>query len=75
MDLLRLYWKEFLLMLVFAGITVAGLQLAGMWMWILSSGAIPAYEGGVHIILALIAAILAIDGLLKILTNVKSRIT
>ncbi len=75
MDVFRLYWKEFLLMLVFAGITVAGLQLAGMWMWVLSSGAIPAYEGGTHIILALIGAILAINGLLKILANVKSKMT
>ena len=73
MDMVKLYWKEFFLMLIFAGFTVAGLQLAGMWMWVLSSGAIPAYEGEVHIILSLIGAILAINGLLKTLAGVRSK--
>ena len=73
MDILKIDWKDVILMLIFAVIVVAGLQIAGMWMWILSSGAVPAYESGIHIIIALIGAVLAINGLLKILAGMKSK--
>ncbi|WP_456478429.1 hypothetical protein [Geoglobus ahangari] len=69
----RLDLKNLLLMLIFAGLVVGGLQIAGMWVWVMSSGAIPAYEGGVHVMIALIGALFAINGLLKILATLKTK--
>lgn len=58
--------KEIFLMLVFAGLVVGGLQIAVMWLWVLSSGSIPVSEGGIHILLGVIASLLAVNGLLKV---------
>ncbi|AIY89155.1 hypothetical protein [Geoglobus acetivorans] len=65
--------KTIFIMLVFAGLVVGGLQLAFMWLWVLSSGAIPAYEGGVHVIAGLVAALLAINGLLRVYTSYRTK--
>ena len=65
--------KKLFMMLIFAGLVVGGIQIAGMWAWVMSSGAIPVYEGGVHIILALLGALLAINGLLKILASLRNQ--
>jgi len=65
--------KTTLVMLIFAGLVVGGLQIAGLWVWVMSSGAIPAYEGGVHVLIALIGAVLAVNGLLKVYTSYKSQ--
>ncbi len=61
--------KVIVLMLVFVGLAFAGAQMTGLWLWIMSSGAIPPYEGGAHVILLLIAIALAINGLMKVLTS------
>lgn len=63
--------RKLLLMLIFAGLVVGGLQIAGMWAWVMTSGAIPAYEAGIHIIIALLGALFAINGLLKVLAELR----